>query len=197
MKDVTKMTGRTINIFPEPKKAIGLLGVGTGRKIHSDKDKDGVKDVLDCAPNDPTKQAWYHRAGKYAAEKLLYKGHIEKAKAYISERERKAEEIKKIRLAERHKQRLKIAKFREEEKGKRQREFIKAGGIPGVTRKALTSAAKAIAPPRKVRTGKGYRTVYKKKGKRYVKTRVPTKQGLETRREYKPFSLGDIPKIPI
>lgn len=188
MKPISKIIGKTVNIFPEPKKALGLLGVGTGRKIYKDRDKDGVKDIFDCAPSNPNKQGITHRVGKWVAKKVGAK----KTEEYITKREKESEEIKKIRGEERYKQRLETAKLKEQERGRRQREYIKGGGLWGMTRKSVVSAAKAVAPSKKVRVDKGYRTVYKKKGKHYVKTKVPS-----VSKPYKPFSFEDMPRIPI
>jgi len=163
-------------IQPDMNKIRKMTNISTpGKKMFRDSDGDGVKDVLDCKPHDKSEQGVVHKVGRFAAIKLLAKGHKERAVKFISRKERESEELKKIKIEERQKQARETAKFREQERGRRQREFIKRGGHRGALKRTFVDIGRTIDRGTRPKPQYTYVTTKGKKGKKR-KVRVQVKQ---------------------
>ncbi len=178
-QEVLTMKYKLKPIQPMPNVLAMTKLLGKPRRMR-DSDKDGVIDMLDCEPYNPKKQGILHDVGKWAARKVG----VRKAERWIGEKGKEADEIKKVRSAERRKQRIETATYREKIAGERRRKYIKAGGFFGTL--TMPKGLPTIARPRPVVK----RRKKKKKGKRKT-TRTPR---APTQPAYG-FDLSKLPRL--
>lgn len=179
MTHIKKMMGRSI--VPNPKKAIGFLGTSNVHKrMFTDKDGDGVKNVYDCQPNNKHKQG--------LLDEIKERINIRKVPKEETEARRVQKDAQQSRIrAIETEERVKTEEFRIRQKGKQKREFIQKGGTFGAISRGFQGTAREVGKLAG-RTGqtkgkKKFKTVFVKKGKHFVKRRVAVKSGNATQRE--------------
>jgi len=165
-------------IFGEPREALKILGTGGRMNAFKDDDKDGVVNISDCSPKDPTKQGLAHRLAKRAARRVLKGGLRYRTERYIERKERESEVLREARRKARQEEKLAMIEIRKEKR-------IKAYRERKPFRETLIKAIPRVPIP------KPRYAIKKVKGK---KVRVAIQPSAP-----KPvmFDLSKIPKIPI
>ena len=170
-------------------KMINKLGTIKSGKL-KDSDGDGYADVIDCKPHNKHKQGWVHdqiESYKKVRAERKEQRYVETTKADEAAKE------------ERIRQATKTAVYKEQQRGEKQRAYVKSGGFAGQISRSFTPVRAAPVRRksivRKVRSGVRKSVGVKKK----AVTRYVTKRRSSVRRAAqpsKPAGLFDnIPKL--
>jgi len=162
------------------KKMINMLGTSKSGKL-KDSDGDGYADVIDCKPHNKHKQGWVHdqiESYKKVRAERKEQRYVETTKADEAAKE------------ERIRQATKTAVYKEQQRGEKQREYVKSGGFAGQISRSFAqpSPVRRAAPVRrksivrKVRSGVRKSVGVKKK----AVTRYVTKRRTSVRRAAQP-----------
>lgn len=167
----------------DQKKVNRMIGKHDLRNLVKDSDGDGVSNVLDCKPHNPRQQGLVHKAGAFVARKFG----AEKTAERIERREAAVESAKEEAREERAKQLKQTAVFREQQRGERQRTFIKRGGAFGAVRRSFAQVAPRPRPLPVVKRVK--KRKLPKVTRRRVKRKAVVRQTLPTpKKEKHPLS---------